>query len=424
VLRSSRWLLAVSCLIVVSPAFADNWPAWRGPRRDGISRETGLPLSWGPGKNIAWQLDLPGMGSSTPIIWDDRIFLTCGQGEDLLLVCIGSDGKVRWQSKVGTSSRGRIRKDEANDASASPSTDGKHVYAFVGSGDLGCFDFEGKEVWKFNVQERYGKFQILHGVHPTPLLHEDRLYLNLIHSGGHWVVALDKATGKEIWKAARPSDARGESKEAYSSPCLWQDGKNAYLVVLGADYVTAHRLEDGAEIWRVGDLNPPVKSAKYSDAFRIIASPIAVPELIVAPTARNTVVVAVKPEARGRIDAGSSGELWRKLKGSPDVPSPLIHGGQVYLCRENGVLICLDAKTGEQHYEQALHQDRYRSSPVYADGKIYLTSRDGWFSVVKAGPKFELLAVNQLPDEFTASPAIANGRIYVRGFKTLYAIQH
>jgi outer membrane protein assembly factor BamB len=416
-----RLLPPASCALLACAAivWADNWPTWRGPTRNGISTETRLPTQWSDTKNVVWKLPLPGMGGSTPIIWGERIFLTSGEGKGLVLLCVGTDGKQRWKSPLGRARRTNIKKGEANEASASPSTDGKHVWVFVGSGVLACFDLDGKEVWKLNVQDRYGKFDIQHGLHATPVLHGDRLYLSLLHSGAHWVIALDKATGKEVWKVARKSDAEDESKEAYTTPCLWSDGKDAYLVVLGCDYATAHRLDDGGEIWRLGALNP---KGSYNYAFRIISSPVAVPDLIVVPTARNGPVVGVKPTARGTIGPGSPFEQFRTAKGSPDVPSPLVQGEEVYLCRENGVLICLDAKTGKEVYQKTLHRARYRASPVYADGKVYLTARDGTFSVVKAGPKFELLAENQLPDEFTASPAIANGRIYLRGFRHLYAI--
>jgi outer membrane protein assembly factor BamB len=416
-----RRLLAAGCLLLAAAAAtrADNWPQWRGPDNNGISRETNLPSHWGDKQNIAWKVPMPGVGGSTPVIWGDNIFLTSGEGRDLVLLCLGTDGKTRWKRTLGTAGRTAIRRDEANEASASPSTDGKYVYAFVGSGDFACFDFKGNAIWKFNAQERYGRFRIQHGMHTTPLLHGDRLYLSLLHTGGHWVIALDKATGKEVWKVARPSDAKYECKEAYTSPCLWSDGKDAYLVVLGCDYTTAHRLSDGREIWRLGDLN---SKAPYMEAFRIIASPVAGQDLIVVPTARGKTVVGVNPKATGFIKAGGGGEQWRKAKGSPDVPSPLIHDGLVYLCRENGLLICLDAKTGKEFYQHALHRARYRASPVYADGKIILTSRDGVFSLVKAGPKFELLATNELPDQFAASPVISNGRIYLRGFRALYAI--
>jgi len=414
-----RPFLVVLVLLTASAARADNWPSWRGPDGNGASQEKGLPTSWSETKNIAWKLSLPGKGGSTPVIWGDRIFLTSAKNNDLELVCVGVNGKIIWEQKLAKAARLAIKKDEANEASASPSTDGKYVYTFVGSGDCACHDFDGNQVWHFNAQERYGKFKIEHGVHITPLLGDDRLYLVLLHSNGHWVVALDKATGNEVWKVDRKSDAVGESREAYSSPCLWRTGNDVSLVVLGCDYTTGHRLSDGKEIWRLTGLNP---KASYSPALRIISSPVPSPDLLVVPTARGGMVVAVKPGASGPIAPGNPFEAWRIKKGAPDVPSPLIHDGLVYLGRENGLLHCVDAKTGKQIYESVLHRDRYRASPVFADDKVYITSRDGTFSVIKPGPKFELLAENTLPDVFTASPAIANGRIYLRGFQALYAI--
>jgi outer membrane protein assembly factor BamB len=358
------------------------------------------------------------MGGSTPIVWDKRIFLTSQDGKDLVLLCISTDGRHLWKRNLGTGGK-RFRRDEGNEASASPSTDGTHVYAFVGTGDFACFDFKGNEVWKFNAQERYGAFQIMHGLHTTPLLYGERLYLSLLHAGGMWVIALDKGTGKEVWKVARSTDGRGEGEHSYASPCLWHNGKDAYLVVHGCDYTTAHRLNDGGEIWRLGDLNP---KTRYDATLRFVASPVAVSDLIVVPTAKSGPVIGVKPEAKGMITIGSPFEQWRRPRDTPDVPSPLVHDGLVYLDRENGMLICMDAKTGREYYHERIHSTRYRASPVYADGKIYVTARDGTFSVVKAGPKFELLATNRLPDTFTASPAISAGRIYLRGFEALYAI--
>jgi outer membrane protein assembly factor BamB len=413
---------AVFALAFLAAGFAaaGNWPAWRGPDRDGIGHEKNLATHWGAGKNVAWTLPMPGPGGSTPVVWGDRIFLTSAEGPNLVLLCVGTDGKPRWNRPLGKALRTNIRAGEGNDASASPSTDGKHVFAFAGSGDFACFDFDGNEVWHFNTQKRYGRFHTQHGLHVTPLLYRDRLYLSLLHADGHWVIALDKATGNDVWKVHRPTDARGESKEAYASPCLWTNGKDAYLVVLGADYATAHRLDNGQEIWRLADLNP---TKRYSTAFRIITSPVASPDLIVVPTCRGGIVVGVKPDARGVIHAGDPGELWRKSTGAPDVPSPLIHDGVVYLCRENGVLIALDAKTGKELYNTSLHRSLYRASPVLSDGKLYVTARDGTFTVVRPGPKFEKIAENELPDTFTASPALADGTIYLRGFKTLYAVR-
>jgi outer membrane protein assembly factor BamB len=417
----ARSLLSAS-LVTLSLAGlvrADNWPQWRGLTGDGISKEKNLPTHWDQGKNIAWTLPLPGMAGSTPIVWGERIFLTSADGDDLVLMCVSTAGKELWKRKLG-SGRVRANRDEGNGASATPSTDGKHVWAFVGTGDFGCFDLDGKEIWHFNAQERFGKFIIQFGMHSTPVLYGDRLYMQLLHSGGNWVIALDKNTGETVWKVARKSDGRAECEHSYASPVIWRNGDKAYLITHGNDYAIAHRLEDGKEIWRVGDLNP---KNRYNTTLRFVASPVATPELIVVPSAKNGPVVGVKPSATGLIQAGDAREQWRMTSNTPDVPSPLVHNGLVYLCRENGVLICLDAKTGERLYAESTHKQRHRASPVYADGKIYLTARDGTVSVVKAGPKFELLATNRLKDDISASPAVANGRIYLRGFRALYAIE-
>src|SRR5262249_9740624 len=159
----------------------------------------------------------------------------CQDGDDLVLQCISTEGKELWKRKVGSSTR-KARADEGNGASASPSTDGKHVFAYVGSGDFACYDLDGKEVWHFNAQDRYGKFRIQFGMHTTPLLYGDRLYLQLIHSGGAWVIAIDKGTGSDIWKVERKSDGRSECEHSYASPCVWSNGKEAYLVTHGNDY--------------------------------------------------------------------------------------------------------------------------------------------------------------------------------------------
>jgi outer membrane protein assembly factor BamB len=414
-----------ACLVILIwsiPATAENWPQWRGPTNNGVSTETNLPAEWSETKNVVWKVAMPGMAGSTPVIWANRIFLTSEEGNDLVLMCLSTDGKEVWKRKVATG-RARYMRDQGNNASPSPSTDGKHVWAYFGTGDFVCFDVDGKEIWRFNAQERYGKFRIQHGMHTTPLLDGDRLYFQLLHSGAHIVMALDKMTGKEIWKIDRKTDAIQENEHAYTSPVIYRNGKDEYLIVHGCDYATAHRLTDGNEIWRVGDLNPRTAQHRYRGDLRFVTSPLATPDVIVIPSAKQHDVVGVKPSATGAFGAGSPNELWRRPRGTPDVPSPLAYDGLLYLCGENaGPLTCLDAKTGTEHYSKRIHTAIYRASPVYADGKVYLTARDGTITVVKAGPTFEEIAVNKLPDDITSSPAISNGRIYIRGWKTLYAI--
>jgi outer membrane protein assembly factor BamB len=418
-----RILIALVSLVLgslaMSRADAENWPQWRGPRLNGTSEETGLPTKWSAKRNIVWRLPLPGPAGATPVVWGDHIFLTSVDGTDLVLIAADTSGKPLWKRVLGTGNR-VIRGDEGNSASPSPSTDGSHVWAMLGTGILACYDFAGKEIWKVDLQKRYGRFDLQYGMASSPVLDGDRLYLQLIHSGGAGVFALDAKTGREIWSQRRPGDARDECEQAYASPIIYRDDKLALLMSHGADYVVAHRLTDGGEVWRCGGLNP---KGRYNNTLRLVASPAAVPGLIVVPSAKNGPVLGLRPDGHGDVTTVASAHVWTRPQNTPDVPSPVIHDGLVYLCRENGTLIVLDANTGEQFYEHRVHSDRYRASPVYADGKIYLTSRDGTITVVKAGKEFEQLAENTMDESISASPAIADGTIFLRTFDALYAIR-
>jgi outer membrane protein assembly factor BamB len=409
-----KWIpILFSIFFAFSVANAENWPNWRGLKRDGTSPETGLPQKWSKTENVLWRTPLPGSAAATPVVWGDRIFLTSTDGDNLVLICISKDGKILWKKVVGSGNK-NAKGDEANLAAPSPSTDGKYVFAFFGSGDLAAFDFSGKQIWKTNLQNTYGKFDLYFVMSSTPLLDGDRLYLQLIHSGAQLVLALDKNTGKEIWKKQRQTDARDECLHSYTSPFLYRDEKQEFLLVHGADYITAHQLKDGTELWRAGSFNP---KDKYNPSFRFVASPVATAGLIVVPTAKNGPVIALNPQGNS-----TQNRLWTLERGTPDVPSPLINQGIVYLNRENGVLIALDAKTGNQIYQERPYEYRHRASPVYGDGKIYLTARDGTVNVIKAGRQFEVLAKNEIGEQISASPAISNGRIYLRTFDALYAI--
>ncbi len=419
-MKSQILLVCLAIGLAVHHSRAENWPQWRGPHNDGHSAETGLPTKWDEKTNIVWKTPLPGMGASTPCIWGDKIFITTQEGSNQFVKCIGTDGKPKWSEKLG-STRGRLyRNDEGNDASASCSTDGKLVFAFAGSGNLVAFDFDGKKVWGFDAQEKYGKFDIQFGIHQTPVLFKDRLYLSLLHRNAQLLVALEAATGKEIWKHSRKSDGRGESPDVYASPFIWTKGEDALLISHGNDYCTAHKLDSGDEVWRVTELNP---KANYNGAWRAVSSPLVTANMIVVPSCKGGVTVAVDPsKASGTIDPGNSAEIWRLPKNTPDVPSPLLVGDHVYIMGERGVLSCYEAKTGKNIYSEKVTNMRHRANPLHADGKIYLTGRDGVVVVVKPGPNFEILATNKLPDTFTASPAVSGGRIYLRGFQYLWAI--
>jgi outer membrane protein assembly factor BamB len=415
-------LLLVTC---TSFAVAENWPSWRGPQRNGVSGEKGVPTTWSKTDNVAWRVALPGQGGATPIGWGDKIFVTSAAGSDLVLMCVGTDGKVHWKQVVGSGNK-KVRGDEGNYASPTPCTDGQHVWTFFGNGLLACYDMDGKEVWKTDVSQRFGKFKIAFGMSSTPILDGDKLYLQLIHGEGNpktreaTVVALDKSTGETVWRHSRESDAVKECEHSYASPFLYREGDVEYLITHGADYAVGHRLSDGEELWRVGRLNP---KGKYNQTLRFVASPVGAEGLLVIPSAKNGPVLALNAKLTGDVSEKEEAFAWVRPRGTPDVPSPLIKDGLVYLCRENGNLVVVDAKSGEEFYEKRTVSDRYRASPVYADGYIYVTSRKGIVSVVKAGREFELVSSNEMGEELSASPAISNGRKYLRTFDALYAIE-
>lgn len=424
-----RTLLALSAFCSSTFAFADDWSQWRGPKNDGHSTEKNIATEWSADKNIVWKLDLPGQGSSTPCIWGDKIFISCmNEKSEAQLMCIGTDGKQKWAVTLGQGNVKSKGDEGGNLATGSCSTDGKYVYALIGSGQLVAFDFAGKEIWRHDLAKAFGDYSqsnvIQFGGHWTPVLHQGRLYVTIMHRLAQKILAYEAETGKKLWEVDRKSDApKGvESYDVYSSPFIWSKGEQAQLIVHGTDYCTGHQLENGEEIWRVTELNP--KGDKYNRFWRSISSPLATPDLLVVPSCKRGVTVAIDPAtAKGETKPGDSNEKWRIPKNTPDVSSPIMHEGILYLMGENGRLMAHEASDGKLLYEENITNMRHRANPVLADGKLYFLGRDGVCVVVKAGKEFNKIATNKLPDTFTASPAISNGVLYLRGWKALYAVK-
>jgi len=424
------WIVCLESLLIANSCHADPWPNWRGPLNNGICAEKNLPITWDGKQNIAWKLPLPGPAGATPVVWNDRVFLTSVDNDgQLLLMAVGADGKPVWDRVVSEGNR-NVRGDEGNSASPSPVTDGLHVWTFFSNGILACYTLDGDEVWKFDVQERYGKLNIQFGMTSSPVVDQGVLYQQLIHGDGNSktreavVFALEAATGKELWKVDRPSDAHSENEHSYASAILYDDGQRRFLLSHGADFVVAHSLKDGSELWRCGELN---KKSNYDRTLRFVASPATANGIIVVPSAKKGPIIALKPDGSGDVTEDAAAHWWTSPR-TPDVPSPLIVGDLVYLCMENGDLAILRAKTGEQLDYQRTNRQRHRASPVYADGHIYLTARDGTTTVVKASEKVQIvsenkLAENDLEEAMSASPAFSNGTVYLRSFKHLWAIR-
>lgn len=422
------------CSILVSPSFAENWPQWRGPRNDAASIEKSVPTQWSKTKNVAWRAEMPGQGGATPIVWNDRLFVTSADGDDLLLISLDAQsGKELWRRKV-TSGNIDARAGEGNSASPTPSTDGKHVWVFFSTGVLACYDFDGKEIWKLDTNERFGKIDIQFGMTSTPALDGDHLYLQLIHGPMRRgddnrtgkVVKLEKSTGKTVWEVDRITDADFECKHSYASPFIYSSGNTRFLVAHGADCTTGHSLETGEELWRLTELNGPshVNSQQHDATFRFVSSPAFTDGVIVVPTAKAgpTVAINVNDQLSGRVTGESDTTRWF-IAQTPDVSIPLIHDGLVYLLHKDGKLQCLDLETGKELYFERTHSVQHRVSPLYAGGHIYFCGKDGVCSVVKAGRAFQLVASNDLGEPVTASPIVANGTLYIRTYNALYAIR-
>ncbi len=399
-----------------SSVSAQNWPQWRGPALNGVSAEKNLPVKWNSQENVAWKLALPGVSGATPIIWRDRIFLNVAENGNLFLWTVDKKkGTVLWKKELGGGDH-KMRKH--NMSSPSPVTDGRAVYIMTGTGLLKAFDFNGKELWTRDVQKEYGQFGLNWGYASSPLLFEDSLYVQVLHGmktdDPSYVMRIDKKTGKTLWKVDRPTNAIRESPDSYTTPGLLRIGKTIEIVISGGDCVTGHDPATGKELWRANGLNP-----ENNPFYRIVASPIIFNDIIYAPT-RVKPLLALK--AGGRGDITTSHVLWSTANG-PDVPTPVTDGKYFYIVNDRGIVFCLDAKTGTEVYgQQRIKSAIYSSSPVLADGKIYVTNEDGLTTVVQAGPEFKVLAENPLEDFVLSSPAISDGQIFIRTSQHLYAI--
>jgi outer membrane protein assembly factor BamB len=412
-----RALLLIGSIVLASVAVhAENWPQWRGPQLNGVSREANVPFTWDRSTNVAWKLALPSWSGATPIVWDNHIFLNVANGEHLFLWAVDRNAGTRlWERPLGG---GNHKERKQNMSSPSPVTDGKRVWVMTGTGIFKSFDFAGTELWSRDIQTEYGRFGLNWGYASSPLLHEGSLYVQVLHGmktdDPSYVMKIDGASGKTLWKVERPTKAISESPDAYTTPALLRYGTTTEIVIAGGDVVTGHDPASGKELWRMDGLNPT-----NNPNFRIVASPFVHGQMIYAPT-RERPLLAIRPGGRGDITA--THKIWSTNEG-PDVPTPVTDGTYFYIVRDNGVMWCLDAKTGQPVYgPERLKPGTYSSSPVLADGKLFVSNEDGLTSVVKAGPKFAILAENALDDYILSSPAVSDGQVFIRTAGYLWTI--
>ena len=413
-----------------------NWAQWRGPDASGISNETGLPTEWDETKNIRWKASIPGRGHSSPIIWGKRIFLTTsiegpivpgadavrhvrkGQeykhpdsvGADhsytLKLLCIDLEtGKIVWDKTVyeGTVYDNRHRKNTY--ASATPATDGQFVYVSFEAEGLYCYDFNGKRIWKAGLG-KIAKGGMGPGTSPVLFQNLVILQCDQEYGEGSFIAAVDKKSGKEVWRAAR------DQRRSWSTPLLIRAGDRTELVTSGPNRIIAYDPLNGKEFWSA----PGVESNP-------IPSPVAGRDLVYVTAGSDAKrAFAIRTGGSGDL-TGSSNLVWRYEKGTAYVPSPILYNDFLYLLTDAGAITCLEAATGKVIYQARIPvATQFTASPVAFDGKLMIVSEDGDTFIMKAGPTPEVLFSNPLGEPVYASPAIANGNILLRGASTLYCI--
>ncbi len=451
---------------------AENWPGWRGPSGNGISAEKNVPLTWNetpkadPAKEakseneaaaetptdqeekkldkkktpeadlgIVWKTPIPEWGRSTPVVWDDAIFLTTHVDEDrLVLVKIDKrSGRIEWTRTAGHGQtprkkmgikKGDERRHQAfhtmqNLASPSPVTDGRLVVVHFGNGDTAAYDYDGKQLWHRNFQKDYGDYTIWWGHANSPVLYGDLVISIVTNDMCHdlpgepspcYVVAHDKRTGREVWRTMRATEANDEGGDGYTTPLLHEVDGHTELIVMGSECLDAYDPATGRRLWYLPGII----------GIRPVTGPVAAGRTVFATHGKKGPFIAVRPEGEGK--QSEDRILWSSKKGTPDTPCPIVADGVVYWVNDNGIAHALDAQTGAILWKKRLAGGPFRASPVWADGRLYFTGTRGTTTVVRAGREFEKLAENHLDDELYASPVLDDGRIYLRGRKAIYCL--
>jgi len=398
------------CLGRVATADAENWPGWRGPNRNGVTSETRIPLKWSDDEGVLWKTALPGLGISNPIVWDDRVIVTASDGKtlsELHVICMSRDsGEELWHLRLWGTAPTRHHGYKSSMASPAPVTDGNHVFAFFGTGDVFCASLDGRLVWHRSLAAEYGKFENRFAAASSPLLFRDTVVLQCDHYGDSYVMAIDKATGANRWKLDRP-----DNWLSWASPVLVPAGRAGRyeLIVSGSQKLDAIDPLTGRLPWTVRGMRR-----------ECIPTPVYGHGLVYAVSGHKGPTLAVRPGGRG--DVTESHVVWSNTRGAPFVPSAILIGDYYYLVDDHGIGTCLDAHTGKLFWQKRFGGE-FTASPVAADGKIYFIDEAGTTRVIASGLDVcRELARNPLGEAVFASPAISQGRLFIRTVKRLYCI--
>jgi outer membrane protein assembly factor BamB len=445
-----RWSSMVSSAVVWLTACAvvsgQNWPSFRGPLASGVSdgkEPTAVKWNASTGENILWKTPLAGVAVSSPIVWGDRVFVSTAVSSDpasgirtglygdvepakdvskhswKLVALDKRTGKVLWERLAHEGIPKTKRHPKSSQATATPVTDGRHVIVSFGSEGLYAYDIDGKLLWTRDLGVlNAGWFydpDYEWGVGSSPIIWKNLVIVQCDIQKNSFIAAFDVATGQPAWRTAR------EEIPSWSTPAIFEHNGRAELVTQATTFIRGYNPESGKELWRLG-----------GNSEITIPTPIVGPGVIIVTNGYRGVqpIFAIKPGASGDItlkgDATTNEFIaWSTNRGGPYIPTPVIYGDLLYILAINGVLAAYDVKTGQRVYqERVAGGGSFSASPVAADGKLYLTSEDGDIFVVRAGPKYELLATNPMGQVIMATPAISNGVIFVRGLKDVFAVGH
>lgn len=430
------WAVAETVAAMDVEGWDRNWGQWRGPAANGTAVDADPPTTWSETENVKWKVEIPGAGHSTPIVWEDRIFVLTavptgvtqeapaaesGEGsgrpgrgrsgpmaeQDFQVICFNrADGAVRWQQSVLKAMPHAGHHGDNTFASASPITDGKHVYSYFGSYGLYCHDLDGNPLWSrsFPPMNTRGGF----GEGASPSVYGDTLVLVRDHEGDSMIHALDTATGETRWE--KPRDERS----SWGTPLILHTGERTEAIVNGSTAVISYDLGTGDVLWTCsGQTDNPVPS------------PVAGHDMVYVMSGfRGSALYAFKQGASGKLD-GTDAVAWTLDRGTPYVPSPLLYGPNLYFSQGNDSrLSCVNAPDGTVHYSQERLEGLRGGYPsaVGAAGRVYLIDRDGNALVLENSPTITVLANNKLDERFTASPAIVGNEMFLRGHSHLYCI--
>ncbi|MGH9148688.1 MAG: PQQ-binding-like beta-propeller repeat protein [Vicinamibacterales bacterium] len=405
--RSRITLFALPFLLSLSaPAASQEWPEFRGPTGQGHSVEAGLPLDWSESRNIVWKTPVAGRGWSSPVVAGGRVWITTATEErgtaSLRALAFDSQtGREVVNAEVFRIGGARLTNFKNSHASPTPIIDGDRVYVHFGALGTAALTTAGEIVWKTRLP-----YESQHGNGGSPALHGDLLIISCDGSDTAFVIALDTKTGKTRWK----TDRRYPADQAYSTPLVIRVGDRDQVISVGAYRAAAYDLQSGREIWRV----------RYDDGFSNVPRPVTGHGLVYIATGfQQPSLLAVRPDGTG--DITKTHVAWTLQRGAPLTPSPLIVGDELYLVSDFGIASCVDAKTGQTHWQQRLGGN-YSASPVFADGRIYFQSEEGLTTVIAPGKTFQKLATSQLDGGMLASMAVANGSLFIRTDSHLYRI--